>query len=853
MAEGNQSDLVVSISVDTAQVRAGFEEVVRISKEYAQKVASIWTKDFASMLNPTSIRSAAAKASQGVKAAAKPIAESMSSAIAKATRVINPGPGKVASEGEMSKVEKKWAEATKARVAAMLEVRGVEAQIKKQKQEQALLDAQARADQRYANEQRLMGMRAQTREAERLKKIDERRLERQEKYAEQDARANARKRNQEMLQAYAKAVIVLRYLLRAIRAIVRASQEWIDTANEIYQSQVKLAAALRVHNDLSDGQVRYLYQQVDALSKINGLSRDVNYSAAQILASYVGAADGLVDMVQAVDALVLKTKGYSATAQDAVTMARIVGRALSGNLQTLKRYGIELTTAEQAIVKSGTATRAEKVQVLIGAISRYTGDLSNLVNTWAGQTNLTKVNVEGIKNELGLALQNFLLPIVKCVNVILSGVSEISKYVHYISVIAFGNNIKGAEEMASAAGDAEDAYESLEKRLLGFDKFNVLSGGGEADGLLSGIGDASGIPELESALPKWVEDLSKIEPVVAALKVALIAIAASLGAIVAHVALLGIKGLIATIKGMVTSVGLLNTGLGITKAQLFAVAAGVALLVAGIYEIVQGIMALGDWENMTGAERAQAVLKVFLGTLMSIAGVLALVHAGLLKGVVAMLAHAKAAIVAALSNAKLATSLATLAMWAAAISVAAGGIFLFVSNMEKLSSVETVAWGVAAALLAVAAGVIAVKVAHAGFAAAVQAALIAGGLTLALGALTANSKTFTAGSNGSKIPTLADGGIPNKGQLFIANEAGPELVGNIGGKTSVANNAMITQAIEEAAYRGFSRANQGEGGGVTLTIQGDAVRNDALVRALMPAFKTEIKRQGGLKKAFGGE
>lgn len=46
-----------------------------------------------------------------------------------------------------------------------------------------------------------------------------------------------------------------------------------------------------------------------------------------------------------------------------------------------------------------------------------------------------------------------------------------------------------------------------------------------------------------------------------------------------------------------------------------------------------------------------------------------------------------------------------------------------------------------------------------------------------------------------KIPRLADGGIVADGQLFIANEAGPELVGNYGGKSAVMNNAQIVDAV----------------------------------------------------------
>ena len=54
------------------------------------------------------------------------------------------------------------------------------------------------------------------------------------------------------------------------------------------------------------------------------------------------------------------------------------------------------------------------------------------------------------------------------------------------------------------------------------------------------------------------------------------------------------------------------------------------------------------------------------------------------------------------------------------------------------------------------------------------------------------------------LPTFADGGFPEDG-LFMANHG--ELVGQFSdGRTAVANNDQIIAGIEEAAYRGFSRA-----------------------------------------------
>lgn len=56
------------------------------------------------------------------------------------------------------------------------------------------------------------------------------------------------------------------------------------------------------------------------------------------------------------------------------------------------------------------------------------------------------------------------------------------------------------------------------------------------------------------------------------------------------------------------------------------------------------------------------------------------------------------------------------------------------------------------------------------------------------------------------IPRLADGGFPAVGQLFIAREAGAELVGNIGGRTAVANNDQIVEGIREGVLSAMNEA-----------------------------------------------
>ena len=69
------------------------------------------------------------------------------------------------------------------------------------------------------------------------------------------------------------------------------------------------------------------------------------------------------------------------------------------------------------------------------------------------------------------------------------------------------------------------------------------------------------------------------------------------------------------------------------------------------------------------------------------------------------------------------------------------------------------------------------------------------------------------------ISWYARGGFPDEGQLFIANEAGPEMVGTMNNRTAVANNDQIVEGIREGVYEAVSAAmSQGGGNNTPVNI-----------------------------------
>ena len=58
-----------------------------------------------------------------------------------------------------------------------------------------------------------------------------------------------------------------------------------------------------------------------------------------------------------------------------------------------------------------------------------------------------------------------------------------------------------------------------------------------------------------------------------------------------------------------------------------------------------------------------------------------------------------------------------------------------------------------------------------------------------------------------KIPALAGGGTLMPGQLFVANERGPELIGRYGNRTTVMNNDQVVESVSSGVERAIQRQN----------------------------------------------
>ena len=88
---------------------------------------------------------------------------------------------------------------------------------------------------------------------------------------------------------------------------------------------------------------------------------------------------------------------------------------------------------------------------------------------------------------------------------------------------------------------------------------------------------------------------------------------------------------------------------------------------------------------------------------------------------------------------------------------------------------------------------------------------------------------------------FATGGFPTTGEVFIAREAGAEMVGSIGGRTAVANNDQIVTAVSQGVAKAVSSVMGGNTGDIVVQIKNP---NEVTAREVGRVNISKARREG---------
>lgn len=516
---------------------------------------------------------------------------------------------------------------------------------------------------------------------------------------------------------------------------------------------------------------------------------------------------------------------------------KVLGADLTqaGLQQTAYRLGIDksvksMTQAEKTILRYATLQQQ---------LANSQGNLSKTINSVANQTKIWKEQINLLCRQIG----GIFIPILKVLLPILNGILMTVNTIIGLILGLFGIDANTlASEFGTSLGDINAGFEEMEensekakKSLRGFDKLNVITtptttdtggaGGGISKEMLKAINEydmklkemQNKATEIRNTIMEWLgfsQDangdwnltditwgniLTSIVIAYNAFKlISKIAKALKFPSLITLLSKVPLFGDIATYIGVWAEGGatfselcgaILDSILGFVEPLI-----GIAAIIVGIWETFKGIkdLKLGNYFD--------GIMEIIEGIGLVVAGIAILFGAwpvALIAGIVVAVAYITQYLV---NN------------WDEIITKIKKLWNKFTSWLQKDSGISKAVKAIVNAfILAINTVINAINLFLAPFAA------ILGAISKLTG------KSFGSGWNKlqiKKISYFADGGFPDEGQLFIAREKGAEMVGSIGGKTAVANNDQIVQAISVGVAKAMMATQQKEVN-VTIEAQGD--------------------------------
>lgn len=617
---------------------------------------------------------------------------------------------------------------------------------------------------------------------------------------------------------------VARRFGRVLGNIVQAGADYTETLN---LWETAMGSNLNVATEF-----------VNKMNEAYGISEKTLMNAQAIFKNMLGSLGQISDTMayslsEGITQMALDYASlYNQTFEQAFTKFQA---ALAGQVRPIRSvagYDITENTLYQLYQSlGGTKTmrqlsRTEKQLLSILAIfnqmsaSGAVGDLDKTMESFANQSRVMAEAWQQVKTYAG-ALITYTIQesgLLTYINAILMFIGDTLKAVaESVGAIQhFGGDI--FENTTESALGASEAIDEVQGKLLDFDKFRAMNSGEEnALGLdekllqaLSGydtiLGNASMkarelAENLKIASGLFNEDgtfnIERWEEIVDTIE----AFGHALLAIIASKAITGIiKGIKAITLASKDLSNILLTGV------IFAILQAIDAFRDG--DVAAGILATTIGITLAGAFiylHRQAILKAWQGLgqfLIKMIAVNAFARGSLLKGILGL-------------------SMGFIGLGAAIL-----GAFALIQNWGDMNTWQRIIGIIGVATTAILGLAMAFGAFHSAWSLGLASAGIVAGIAMIVGSIASVKKDVAV-----PVEYYADGGLPDKGTLFRAGEAGAEIVYNTpSGQSGVVNVQQIEQAMYGALVR-YGKSNGGNGQPIEVYLDGEKVYQNTTAHA----------------------
>lgn len=197
---------------------------------------------------------------------------------------------------------------------------------------------------------------------------------------------------------------------RSLSQLQGAMQGLADAYAVQEVAETKLTTVMQQRMGATDAEIQSIKDLAAAQQEIGVIGDEVQLSGAQQIATFLTQKDSLEALVPAMNNLLAQQKGLNATTGDAVQVGNLMGKAMMGQVDALKRVGITFTEAEANVMKYGT--EQERAAMLAQIITNNVGEMNaKLAQTESGKQQQLANAIGDVKEQIG-GLVNGALPFV---------------------------------------------------------------------------------------------------------------------------------------------------------------------------------------------------------------------------------------------------------------------------------------------------------------------------------------------------------------------------------------------------------------------------------------------------------
>lgn len=189
----------------------------------------------------------------------------------------------------------------------------------------------------------------------------------------------------------------------SIQQITGAMNGLIQKANAAAESQTKLQTVMKERMSATEDDVKAINELISKQTELGVVGGTVQRAGMQQLATFASQKQTLLELLPAMNNLLVQQNGLNSTTENATSIANLMGKALMGNASALTRVGITLTDAQKELIKTGDeGTRAKTIAE---AITQNVGNMNaEMAKTDAGKAKQSANEFAGLQTKIGALL-----------------------------------------------------------------------------------------------------------------------------------------------------------------------------------------------------------------------------------------------------------------------------------------------------------------------------------------------------------------------------------------------------------------------------------------------------------------